>query len=644
MVKNSPGPLEAVLQEHFGHSTFRDGQKEVVEGLLDGRSMLAVFPTGGGKSLCFQLPALLLDGLTLVVSPLIALMKDQVDALRARGIGAARIDSSLSQDEYAEVMSGLKERSIKMLYVAPERLSNEGFRKQLSRMHISMVAIDEAHCISEWGHNFRPDYMKLAKLCRDLKVERVLCLTATAKPAVANDIRIEFDIAEDDHIQLSFHRSNLELRVTRVTQDARKQILLEKVNEVNEVDGSVVVYVTLQHTAEDVATYLKKNGVAAQAYHAGLPVEFRDAAQEKFMTGEVRVIVATIAFGMGIDKADIRAVFHYNLPKSIENYTQETGRAGRDGEPSVCDLMACGDDLVILENFVYGDTPTKEAVRHLVDHVLRVGHEFDVSVYELSGVNDIRPLVVTTLLTYLELEGVIQATRPFYSRYSAQLLRDFDKVLSGYDAGRKSFLRKIFAAAKEGRSWFTFEVDEVARQTGEDRERIIAALVHLQETGELALKKSGLRQGYRLLNDEVRPGDLAVMLAERFKQRENADLARIRDVIQLAESPSCLTGYVTGYFGEKMQACGHCDRCAGKKPDAISRSNVPELNLEDQKLVQSLREEGHASLKSPRQLARFLCGISSPAASRARLTRHDAFGLLENMPFEDVLEWAEQLV
>lgn len=633
---------QAVLKKWFGFDEFRGGQREVIDGLLDGRSMLAVFPTGGGKSLCYQLPALMIDGVTLVISPLIALMKDQVDALQKKGVAAARLDSTLSTEEYAEVMEGLKRGSLKLLYVAPERLANEGFRQRLARLKIGMVAIDEAHCISEWGHNFRPDYLKLAKLCRDLKVPRVLCLTATATPGVSEDIRREFGIAKADHVQLSFHRGNLDLKVSPMASADRKPWLLKRLSE---VEGAAVVYVTLQQTAEEVATYLKKQGVSAQAYHAGLPPEFREEAQEKFMAGNTRVIVATIAFGMGIDKADIRAVFHYNLPKSLENYSQETGRAGRDGKTSICELLACGDDLVTLENFTFGDTPTPDAVKHLVDHTLRLGTEFDVSVYELSGVNDIRPLVVTTLLTYLELEGMIEATRPFYANYSVKLLRDFDKMLAGYDARRKSFLRKIFAAAKEGRSWHNFKVDEVAMETGEDRNRIVTALVYLEEAGDVILKKSGVRQGYRLLRDDVKPREIAARLDERFRKREKADLERLHEVIEMAESSQCLTGFVTAHFGETLdEPCGHCDRCRGIPPTEIPRAEIEEIDQEQLEMVQALRSECHACLKGSRQLARFLCGISSPAVTRARLSRHDAFGLLGNHPFEDVLTMVETFV
>ena len=234
-------------------------------------------------------------------------------------------------DNCARFTPALDDGSLKLLYVAPERFANEAFRQRLKHLPIQLAAIDEAHCISEWGHNFRPDYLKLAKICRRLKIPRVLALTATATPKVAREIRKHFRIAAADHIQLSFHRPNLDLHVTPCRADERKALLLEKLRT---IAGAAVVYVTRQETAEEVATFLAKNGLSARAYHAGLPDEFRADAQSAFMAGETRVIVATIAFGMGIDKSDIRAVFHYNLPKSLENHTQEIGRAGRDGQPA----------------------------------------------------------------------------------------------------------------------------------------------------------------------------------------------------------------------------------------------------------------------------------------------------------------------
>ncbi|MEZ0228962.1 MAG: ATP-dependent DNA helicase RecQ, partial [Planctomycetota bacterium] len=294
-----------ILHDVFELSVFRPGQEAVIDRLLAGRSVLSVFPTGAGKSLCYQLPALLLDGVTVVVSPLIALMKDQVDALRRKGVLAARLDSTLTQKEVAEIHELLEKGQIRLLYVAPERLSSERFVNRLRGLKIPLLAVDEAHCISEWGHNFRPDYLKIARIARDLGVGRVLALTATATPSVAADVRRGFGIADEDHVQIGFHRPNLEMRVTPVRASERTSRLTQQVSA---HPGPTIVYVTLQKTSEEVAGALGAAGVSARAYHAGLETDERTAVQDSFMRGETRVVVATIAFGMGIDKADIRAV------------------------------------------------------------------------------------------------------------------------------------------------------------------------------------------------------------------------------------------------------------------------------------------------------------------------------------------------
>src|SRR5205823_387520 len=311
-----------ILASRFGYTEFRPGQQQVVESLLAGRSALAVCPTGAGKSLCYQLPALMLDGVTVVVSPLIALMKDQIDLLAGQGVDAARLDSSLDANEVRAVSDRLRAGSLKLLYVAPERFNNERFLAQLDQTKIALFAVDEAHCISEWGHNFRPDYLKLA----------------------------------------------------------------------------------------------------ARAYHAGMNADDRVEVQEWWTHSDANVVVATIAFGMGIDKADVRYVYHLNLPKGLESYSQEIGRAGRDGEPSICELLACRDDVPTLENFAFGDTPTPDAIAGLLDDVFAhsEGEQFAVSEYELSTRHDVRPLVLKTILTYLELDGFLEQGTPFYAGYSVR--------------------------------------------------------------------------------------------------------------------------------------------------------------------------------------------------------------------------------
>ncbi|MFZ4596489.1 MAG: RecQ family ATP-dependent DNA helicase, partial [Verrucomicrobiaceae bacterium] len=440
--------LHATLSRCFGYDTFRPGQEQVIHALLEGRSSLAIFPTGGGKSLCYQLPALLLDGVTLVISPLIALMKDQVEALRARGVSAARLDSSLTANEVTEVFDAMRNGTLKLLYIAPERLMNESFMERLGRLKIGLLAIDEAHCISEWGHNFRPEYLRLAAVARRLKLHPVLTLTATATPSVAADIRRGFAIEERDLVQTPFHRSNLNLHITPVEIGKRLDLLTKKLLKFKRIPA--IVYVTLQETAEHVATHLGKAGLNAASYHAGLTAERRAEVQERFMSGEVDIIVATIAFGMGIDKADIRAVYHYNLPKSLENYQQEIGRAGRDGKPSHCEMLACADDLIVLQNFVFGDTPTPQALRQLLDHLLRQGMEFDLSHYDISRTVDIRPLVLETVMTYLELDGVLAPLGAFYTGYQFQFLQTEPRVLAGHKPERQAFLKKMFEACKRG--------------------------------------------------------------------------------------------------------------------------------------------------------------------------------------------------
>ncbi len=623
------------LRDYFGHDAFREGQEKVIGTLMDGRSALAIFPTGGGKSICYQLPAILLDGLTLVVSPLIALMRDQVDALVKKGIPAARLDSTLDANQIREVYENLDGGKLKLLYIAPERFANETFRQRLKCLRIQLVAIDEAHCISEWGHNFRPDYLKLAKICRRLKVPRVLALTATATPKVAKDIRKQFRITAGDHVQLSFHRKNLDLRITPCTAAERKSILLEKLNA---IDGPAVVYVTRQETAEEVATFLAKCGLSAQAYHAGLLPEFRANAQNAFMAGETRIIVATIAFGMGIDKSDIRAVFHYNLPKSLENYTQEIGRAGRDGKLALCEMLACGDDLTTLENFIHSDMPSARALGNLVDRVLRLGPIFDVSPYDLSTICDIRPTVISTVMAYLEINGIIEATGVFYATYRIKLLRSQEKILAGLSAAERKFIKQILDAGMMKRWWLYLYPSILSRQLNISREKIVTAIHSLQSAGDIILEISGVRHGYRILQKEFDLKRLTTELVEKFQEREQADLTRLNQVLDISAHRSCLTNYLTKHFGEKLEEpCGHCDRCRGVPAKKINRSKLRRATDEEFRSVKELSDEKHAALTTPRQLARFLCGMASPAANRARLTRHPSFGLLTELPFTEVL-------
>ncbi len=628
-----------LLNKQFGFEEFRPGQGEVIESLLAGHSAAAVFPTGGGKSLCYQLPAQLIGGLTLVVSPLIALMKDQIDGLKRRGIAAERIDSTLSAEELSPVMQAIREGGLRLLYVAPERFNNERFRESMSRTKIAMFAVDEAHCISEWGHSFRPDYLKLARFAKQCRAERVLALTATATPQVLTDICREFEIESGHAVRTGFYRPNLTLATTPVAARERDALLAQRLK--SSPPGPTIIYVTLQRTAETVAQRLAAAGLVAKAYHAGMDDDKRTEVQDWFMQSDRGVVVATIAFGMGVDKADIRYVYHYNLPKSLENYSQEIGRAGRDGQESKCEIFVCPDDRGALENFAHGDTPSRESVRGLLGDVFRTGRDFDLSTYECAGRHDIRQLVVQTLLTYLELAGHLQAGTPFYSRYSFQPLKSSQEILAQFEGERREFLAQVLRQARKAKTWFHIDLEQAGRAIGQPRDRIVRAFDYLAEQRLVELRAEGVRQTYRLLKT---PGDLDALANElhrRLMERERREIARLEQVLELAGRDGCQTAMLAEHFGERLpKPCGHCTWCASGTPVVLLPRHEAAIDEDIWRRAMKLAAEKPDVLAEPRALARFLCGLTSPRLSAARLGGHALFGAAAQMPFAKVFERA----
>ncbi len=399
-----------VLQQNFGFDSLRPGQDSVVTAVMAGQDALAIMPTGGGKSLCYQLPALCREGITIVVSPLIALMKDQVDALQERGIPAAAINSMLGAEEYRSVMNALRHGELKLLYVAPERFGQESFMNTLRQVKIALLAIDEAHCLSQWGHDFRPDYLRLGRVRRELGNPQTVALTATATEQVRNDILQTLCLRAPAIIISGFGRSNLNFKITHCENRKAK---FERIHSVISRWKTGIIYCSTRKNVMTVYEDIAKQGTRAVAYHAGMSDSEREFSQNAFISGEADVVVATNAFGMGIDRADVRFVVHFEIPGSVEAYYQEAGRAGRDGEEAACELLFNHADLKTQEFFFEGSNPPLYLIRSLYTllrtHCDEQTHDLQLPVdtmAELLG-KDVNPMAVGTALSVLLHAGAI---------------------------------------------------------------------------------------------------------------------------------------------------------------------------------------------------------------------------------------------
>lgn len=398
----------AALQKHFGFQEFREGQGEVIESVLAGNDTVVVMPTGGGKSLCYQLPALMLDGVTVVVSPLIALMKDQVDALQSRNISAVFINSSISLEEQRDRINALRNGQTKIVYVAPERFRSQHFVEVLKGLKVSLFSIDEAHCISQWGHDFRPDYLKLKQVVEEIGRPQVLALTATATPYVRADIIEQLSLKNPQAFVSGFDRPNLTIDVVHTQKEKEK---IEQIKTVaRESKGSGIIYTSTRKSVEGVTAKLKAAGLSVVGYHAGMTDDERTRAQNDFMSGKIQLIVATNAFGMGIDKSDIRFVFHFQFPGSIEAYYQEIGRAGRDGLPASCILLFNYADKRTQDFFIEGSYPTPDVVQNVYRALVSTDlKQIELSTREIAARAGIKnELAVQSALVVLEKAGHIE--------------------------------------------------------------------------------------------------------------------------------------------------------------------------------------------------------------------------------------------
>ena len=574
----------SALRTFFGFDRFREGQGEVVESVLAGHDTVVVMPTGGGKSLCFQLPALMRDGVTVVVSPLIALMKDQVDALHARGLPATFINSSLDFEEQKERIAGVKQGRFKLLYVAPERFRSNHFVETLQRAEISLFAVDEAHCISQWGHDFRPDYLRLQSFRERIGRPQTIALTATATPYVRADIIEQLKLDDPRAFVSGFDRPNLSLGVVHTEKEREKYARIRQL--ASEYAGqSGIVYTSTRKSVEQITRKLLDARLSVVGYHAGMTDEERVRAQEEFMSGGAQVIVATNAFGMGIDKPDIRFVVHFHLPGSIEAYYQEIGRAGRDGKQSVCLLLFNYADKRTQDYFIEGSYPPPELIAKVYEALVSTNlKRIELSTRELAARASLRnEMAVQSALITLEKAGHIERGTGSENRASLRLLMPPHLARETVGAKRSAQLKQVLFSLLGGyglseRHDAEIDVADFSDTLGMELAQTRRVLSSLAEAGILRYQPARRTRGVVMLDEQpatrlrIRPEDLA--------RRAALEQRKLREMISFCYTENCYRSFILDYFGDRSHdgTCGKCGNCLLRGSTAAREQNAPPLD------------------------------------------------------------------
>ena len=575
-----PG-IHEVLKNYWGYDQFRPLQEDIIRSVMDGKDTLALLPTGGGKSLCFQVPALAQEGICIVVSPLIALMHDQVENLKKRDIKAIAITSALTKREIDIALDNCIYGKVKFLYLSPERLQSEMVQIRIRKMNVNLIAVDEAHCISQWGYDFRPPYMQIVVL-RELHPKiPVLALTATATPVVVKDIQARLAFRKENVLQKSFSRSNLAY-VVRKAEDKFSQLL----RIVQRTEGSGVVYVRNRKKTKEIAQFLNHKGIMATHYHAGLDASLRHERQQLWLADKVRVMVATNAFGMGIDKPDVRFVVHMDLPDSPEAYFQEAGRAGRDEKKAFAVLLWEEHDLRELENNLERSFPSLDEIRQTYQAIANFyeipvgageGQTYVFDLYKLCDRYHLDPMMVFNSVRFLEKEGyfavsdaVYQAPR-LYVPSNKETLYKFQVANPVYDEFIKLILRSYPGLFEQ---FVKFSETQLAQRANITRDEVIRRLNELQQRDLITYLPQTDRPQMTLLTPRADAKTLYIS-PEHLAERRRSATARVQAMSAYVRSDhQCRSRQLLAYFGEsETQDCGHCDVCLEKKKQVVQLSD-----------------------------------------------------------------------
>lgn len=613
----------------FGKQDFRPLQRNIIQTILDGRSCLGVLPTGSGKSLCYQLPAVMLNALTVVVSPLIALMRDQVDGLVRLGIAAARYDSSLTDEEKTEVLHAISSATLSMVFVAPESLERQELQRAMEGVPLGLFVVDEAHCLSEWGHSFRPDYLGLPSYAKTRPFHAVLALTATATVRVREDLIRLFDIRANDAFCLPPSKENIRRSVRFVDEEVRNDALLEFLQSPGNTPG--IIYVRTRKDTDNLAAWLQNRQIKARSYHAGMPTEARACIQDSFLAGKTDVLVATIAFGMGVDKQDVRSVVHFHPPTSPEAYVQESGRAGRDGQPAQSLIFISPGDTIAAGNRIRASLPDERSLEVALSRLLIRGRHV-VSYYAATTESDLPETVFNRLLFDLKREGALKETGSGYQYYKVKPLFPLETILSGRNHEETERLHWL-DAHREG------EVEDAAIAFGISFAEACAWLADLDATGEW-------KTTFRQIAIELEPSPDALpptVWRDRYVrlmyERMQHEQERFNIIMRFLTDGSCLSANLDYYFGFPSSPCGHCSACRNDQMKIPETRPATAMTDEERLALAELVARNYPSLARAEQLTRFLIGQPGPAAMRARLWSHPLYGALAHLPWDDV--WTE---
>ncbi|MEI6764948.1 MAG: ATP-dependent DNA helicase RecQ [Bacteroidota bacterium] len=570
--------IRQILLKYWGYSRFRPLQEDIINAVLENRDTLALLPTGGGKSICYQVPALAREGVCIVVSPLIALMKDQVLNLKNRGINAAAIYSGMSRSEMDIMLDNAVYGDVKLLYLSPERLETELLRERLKKMKVNLLAIDEAHCISQWGYDFRPPYLRIAVIRELLPGVPVLALTATATPDVVNDIQEKLGFKTKNALSKSFERDNLAYMVAK-EEDKLKRLL----TVTNNIQGTGIVYVRNRKKTREIAEFLQKNGVSADYYHAGLDPKTRDARQNAWMKNEKRIIVSTNAFGMGIDKPDVRFVVHIDLPDCLEAYFQEAGRGGRDEKKAYAALFWEEADIIDAKKNLEQSYPDSETLRHVYQALgnyfqLATGSgrdaTFEFSISDFCNSYRFSPVIAYSALKSLQRDGYIflsdgfnETSRLLFTASKEDLYR-FQVEHPKYDGFIKMLLRMYTGMFND---FVKIDEDTIARRAEQSRENMVKMLRLLVKFGLCQYIEGSDKPKITFLTErfDVKSLNFSDKATRDLKVNAAKRLDAIIDYIRC--ETKCRSQLLLAYFGEKeSKRCGVCDVCLERNKLSLS--------------------------------------------------------------------------